>query len=117
VGMCIAMKVCMNNIQTALTLGGPTGRILKRLKGLVLLAPIGIGLIGVCSSLQGCALVTRDPIVTNDQSDLHGQKKPPVKQDPYNVSPAPYGTDLYDTDPYGTDPYGTDPYGTDPYGQ
>jgi hypothetical protein len=79
--------------------------IRERLKTLLLVAPLGLGLVGVYSGLQGCVLVTRDPITTGDQSDLYGQKKPPVA-DPYGTGTDPYGTDPYDTDPYDTEPYG-----------
>jgi hypothetical protein len=87
---------------------------LNRLKALMLLAPLGLGLAGLFSCVQGCTVHVdaRDPIVTNDQ--LRYPQKPTVRQQaPYDtVQPRP--TDPYapyDVDPY--DPYGIDPYETD----
>jgi hypothetical protein len=77
--------------------------ILRRLKSLVLLGPIGLGVIGVLSGLQGCTLFTTDPILTSDGSDLYGAQRPfrrsPYSSDPYRSAP---GTDPDDADPYGT---------------
>ena len=80
----------------------------KKLTGLILLAPLAIGGVGVLAGIEGCTITTTDPALTPDGP----------KGGNYGVQPnGPPGTDPYGTDPYGTDPYDTDPYGTDPYGQ